>query len=797
MPEAPSRARIEFEGIVQGVGFRPFLNRLANEMELAGWVLNSSAGVLLELEGPQERLREYVRRVKAEAPPLSRILITRVRFLSAIGYQGFSIKPSRLDPDALTLLCPDVATCNDCLRELFDPADRRYRYPFINCTNCGPRYTIVHGLPYDRPQTTMSQFKLCPVCQAEYDTVVDRRYHAQPVACPDCGPQVWFEDPAGQCLGVDPISHAVELLRAGAVLAAKGIGGFHLACRADLDAPVLALRKRKQRSFFKPLAVMLADLETAHKLCEVDDVAAGWLTSSAAPIVLLRLKPGVAGNAISQYVAPNLQRLGIMLPYSPLHHILLAETGSPLVMTSGNLSDDPITADNTTARERLGGLVDGLLLHNRPILARCDDSVLAADTPGSCTMLRLSRGFTPFPVALPEDGPSVLAFGGDIKTTFAVSRGRFAFLSPHLGDADHVSTYAFFRETWEHYKKLFHLKPEAVACDLHPGYHSARWAGEVAAELGVPLYRVQHHHAHLAALLTEHGMTGPCPAIVADGTGYGADGSIWGGEVLWGDVRSFRRVAHLHPIQLPGGDAAAAEPWRIAIALLYAAAPEELTPYTKLLLSGGLEAKLHSQHPKRISALNNPHYAPPTTQEVALVIRMIETGTNIVSSTALGRLFDGVAALLGVTLHTNYEGQAPMELEALAEQAGPPEHDSPVGDEAGPVDGLDWRPWVKACVCSTQPAASLAYQLHQWVSGSFVNAVIHDEQAHASPVILASGGCMQNGLLMKLLTASCDAKAKQLVVHREIPAGDGGLALGVLRIAQTVHVAAGRGLHSP
>jgi hydrogenase maturation protein HypF len=788
--EPLARARIEFEGIVQGVGFRPFLHRVADELGLAGWVLNSSAGVLMELEGTRVRLDEYITRVKAEAPPLSRILTTRVRFLSILGYHGFTIKPSLHQADALTLLCPDVATCQDCLRELFDPLDRRFRYPFINCTNCGPRYTIVRGLPYDRPQTTMAGFPLCADCRREYENVNDRRYHAQPVACPVCGPRLWFETPDGMPQNVDPLAHSIALLQKGLVLAVKGLGGFHLACRADSDEAVLALRQRKKRSFFKPLAVMFPDLDAVQQLCEVDAAAVAWLTSPAAPIVLLQLKHGVAGAGISRYIAPNLRRLGVMLPYTPLHHLLLADLGKPLVMTSGNVSDEPLVSNNQTAREKLASFVDGLLLHDRPIHARCDDSVLAADSAGGCTMLRHSRGFTPFPIALPDAGPDVLAFGGDIKTTFAVNRGRFAFLSPHLGDADQIATYAFFRETWAHYQRLFGLQPDAIACDMHPGYYTARWAEELADELSLPLLRVQHHHAHLVALLIEHGLSGPHPAIVADGVGYGADGAIWGGELLYGEAKVCKRVAHLKPIMLPGGDAATREPWRIALALLHAAAPELLHSYAESLFSGELARSALIQMPWRISHGADPSYKPPTKYEVDLVLRMLETNVNVVLSTALGRLFDGFAALLGITLNTTYEGQAPMELEALADT-----YSGGLAAEAtnsyfhthDALTVLDWTSLVQYCASSQQSPQEKAYGFHRWVCDSFSAALELDQQTSGSQAVLATGGCMQNSLLKYLLSAACAKTNRRLVTHREIPAGDGGLALGVLRVAQAQH----------
>jgi hydrogenase maturation protein HypF len=776
------RARIEFEGIVQGVGFRPFLHRLAEESGLSGWVLNSSAGVLMELEGERPAIEEYVRRVREDGPPLSRVLVARVRYLAPLGFQGFTIRPSRKEENALTLLCPDVATCSDCLRELFDPADRRFCYPFINCTNCGPRYTIVRSLPYDRPQTTMAGFPLCPACEAEYRNVEDRRYHAQPVACAECGPTLWFETPEGERLSVDTISHAAGLLRDGKAVALKGLGGFHVACRADSDEAVLGLRRRKQRSFFKPLAVMLPSIDVARELCEVSGAAEEWLVSHIRPIVLLPLKPGAVPGKLSAFVAPNLDRLGVMLPYTPLHHLLLAETGLPLVMTSGNLSDEPIVADNDEARTRLSPLVDGLLLHDRPIHARCDDSVLTADDDGSCAVLRQARGFSPYPLALPEDGPSVLALGGDIKTTFAASRGHFVFVSPHLGDAEHLGTYSAFRETWEHYRTLFDLRPEAVACDMHPGYHTARWAEELAAELRVPLLQVQHHHAHLAALLAETGLRGPLPAIVADGTGYGTDGTTWGGELLYGDEAACERLAHLRTILLPGGDAAAREPWHIALSLLHVAAPERMSGYADDLLSGRLAERARGSAGYRVSDEPDPSYSRPRAADVRLVLSMLAAGVNLAPSSALGRLFDGIAALLGVTLRATYEAQAPMELEALL-SCGP----DPGAPEALPVvEGgvVDWAPFIQALARDPGDTAGWAWRFHHWVAQAFLASLAVDARAAGSSRVLASGGCMLNNTLRRLLRQGCAARGLSLVVHRDVPPGDGGLSLGVLRVAQ-------------
>ena len=772
------RGRIEFEGIVQGVGFRPALHRFALDLGLAGWVMNTSAGVLLELEGPRGLIEEFIRLVREEGPPLARVLVTRVRWLPLAGFAGFEIRGSEHLPGELTLLCPDVATCPDCLRELFDPADRRYRYPFINCTNCGPRYTIVKSLPYDRPATTMAGFPLCPDCAAEYADPADRRYHAQPVACAACGPRLWYKDASGELPG-DAITLATEALLAGRTIAIRGLGGFHLACRADDDDALLRLRRAKGRSFFKPLAVMVPTLDDARRICEVDDSAAELLASSLAPIILLPLRDSAEDTAVSRYAAPRLGNLGVMLPYTPIHHLLLREVGVPLVMTSGNLSDEPIITDNDAALDRLAGIADGFLLHDRPIHSRCDDSVLFSHPPVGQTVYRHSRGFTPFPIALPEGGPAVLALGGDIKTTFAASRDSFIFVSPHLGDAAHPATYAFLREAWEHYRSLFGLAPEVIASDSHPGYHTAQWAEELATEYGVPLVRVQHHHAHLAALLAEFNLSGPHTAIVADGTGYGADGTLWGGEVLTGDASSYTRNSHLRPIMLPGGDGAVREPWRIAMALIHGAQPDALDDYCALLTSGGLTERVAGEFPGRIPDSADPVWRPPDPADVRLVTGMLMSDTACTPSSALGRLFDGIAALLGVTIATTYEGQGPMELEALA--LSQPQVKLPIPISGG-GEVIDWGPLVRLLITRSHTSAQSSLILHRWTARAFLDRALR--HAPEGTPILATGGCLQNSLLRRLLEEGCNAAGRKLLTHRDIPPGDGGLAVGVLRIAQ-------------
>jgi hydrogenase maturation protein HypF len=773
--------RTEIEGIVQGVGFRPHLHRLATELDLAGWVLNTSSGVLLELEGPAACIDEFMLRARDEAPPLSRILVIRSIRLPSVGLSGFAIRPSIRHEDELTLLCPDVAVCGDCLRELFDPADRRYRYPFINCTNCGPRYSIVESLPYDRAATTMSEFEMCAECRAEFGDPRDRRYHAQPIACPRCGPRARYVSGEDSSERESALADTVALLLGGGIVAIKGIGGFHLACRADRDDVVLELRRRKRRSFFKPLAVMVRESQL-EELFVVSRESLALMQSPPSPIVLLPLRPEPDCCRLSEYVAPNLDRIGVMLPYSPLHHILLADCAVPLVMSSANLSDEPIIADNELALDRLRDICDGFLLHDRQIHARCDDSVIAPGEVEPPAMLRHSRGYSPFPLALQDDGPDILAFGGDLKTTFAASRGRFVFLSPHLGDGEHLETYSLFRATWDNYRSLFGLRPEAIACDLHPGYHTGRWAAELAQQYGIPLVRVQHHHAHMAALLAEYNLQGEQTAIIADGTGYGEDGTMWGGEVLRGSAAHCERLAHLRHIPLAGGDAAVKQPWRIALGLLHAAFPGAIPEYVARLIGKLTAPELHKQGSNEETAATSATVLPDTT-EVKAVIRMLDSGTNVVQTSALGRLFDGVAALLGICPVASYEGQAPMELEAVARLHGPEGLVPPSLPDGGQRGTIDWSGIVRECLKQSTVSKS-ARLFHAWAARQFLHAALAATAPNQPEQLLGSGGCFQNSLFCAELHRLCDKRGIALVRHSLIPPGDGGLALGSLLIAR-------------
>ncbi|MFN8377501.1 MAG: carbamoyltransferase HypF [Anaerolineae bacterium] len=626
------RQRLFVRGVVQGVGFRPFVYGLALRYGLAGFVGNSSAGVFIEVEGPPDALACFADALRGEPPPLAHIESVTLEDIATQGEDHFVIVHSEAQPGALTLVSPDIAVCDDCLRELFDPADRRYRYPFINCTHCGPRYTVIRGLPYDRPLTTMADFVLCPDCRREYEDPLDRRFHAQPTACPVCGPQVWLEV-AGErlCQRDDAILEAQRRLAAGEILAIKGIGGFHLACDATGDEAVARLRDRKGRAE-KPFAVMARDLDEVRSIARVSDAEAEILTSRARPIVLLEAVSG----AVSDLAAPGLNQIGVMLAYAPLHYLLL--DGRPLVMTSGNWSGEPIAYSDETARERLAPLADAFLMHNRPIEQPCDDSVVRVFR-GVALPVRRSRGYAPFPVSLPQSVPPLLAVGGELKNAFCLAQDDHAFLSSHIGDVETLETVDALERAVRHFERLYGIVPERIVCDLHPGYASSRWAEREAARRGIPLVRVQHHHAHIAGLMAEQGLHAaePVLGVCFDGTGYGTDGKIWGGEVLLTGKTGFRRLAHLKYVPLPGGDGAIRHPARAALAHLWAAG----VPWTDDL----------------------PPVVATTEAERRVLRRQLETGFNAPLTSSAGRLFDAAAALAGVRQIVTYEAQAAMEFE--------------------------------------------------------------------------------------------------------------------------------------
>ncbi len=769
-----SAVHIHITGIVQGVGFRPFVYGLAQRLGVTGWVRNTSAGVDILAEGGEPVLQRFAAELRSQAPPLAQIESLRVEAAAANGCQAFEILESEPIPAAFMPISADVATCPDCLRELFDPSDRRYRYPFINCTNCGPRYTIVTDIPYDRPNTTMAGFPLCADCAAEYHNPLDRRFHAQPVACAQCGPQIWLEYPVGQaegqadssaCIsGDEALLQAQKLLATGAVVAIKGLGGFHLACDAANAEAVERLRQRKLR-VDKPFALMMPDLETVRQHCRVSDEEAALLESRQRPIVILQRRPE---STIAAQVAPQQHTLGVMLPYTPLHHLLfaahpLAPGFTPpqaLVMTSGNLSEEPIATDNDEARRRLGGLADAFLMHNRPIRTRCDDSVARADLPAVPSLLRRSRGYAPSPLYLPWETPPLFAAGAELKNTFCLAREQRAFLSHHIGDLENFETLQAFEDGVQHMQRLFRVAPTAIAYDLHPNYLATRYALARAEREGLPALGVQHHHAHIAACLADNGLDGSQPALglAFDGTGYGEDGAIWGGEFLLADYQGFQRLAHLRYAPLPGGDAAIRRPARTALAFLWQcelAWEPELPPCQELCADERTLLRSQLEH-----AINSP----PTS--------------------SLGRLFDAAAALAGVRQRVNYEAQAAIEFEAMID---------PLETSAYPFELFGSDPIIidyTQCLHNLAqdalrgvPPSTIAARFHNGLANMALAVCLRLRQATGVRAVALSGGVWQNRALLRRVADGLQAQGFTLYTHQRVPANDGGLALGQAAIA--------------
>ncbi|HTW94563.1 MAG TPA: carbamoyltransferase HypF [Tepidisphaeraceae bacterium] len=744
----PRRA-IEIHGTVQGVGFRPFVYKLACDMGLGGFVRNSGGTVAIEVEGGQESLDHFLERVVREAPPLARIERLDWSPRDAVGEEGFRIDGSDGGIGHSIVIAPDVATCQECLAEVFDPGSRRYQYPFTNCTNCGPRLTIVLGAPYDRSRTTMAGFEMCAECRAEYENPADRRFHAQPIACPKCGPRLAVLDSKGISIETsDPMGWLAAALNAGKIAAIKGLGGYHLACDARNANAVGELRRRKQREE-KPFAVMAGDLAVAERLCEVSEAERELLVSARRPIVLLKRRPGIE---VAEGVAPRNPTLGLMLPYTPLHHLLMKQLeGVPLVMTSGNRSDEPIAYEEADALERLGGIADLFVVHDRPIHVRCDDSVTRI-VGGSESPIRRSRGYAPQPVGLPfVCSRPILAVGGQLKGTFALGSQQRAVLSHHLGDLDHLEAFNAFRRDIGLYENLFQVHPEVVAHDLHPDYASTRYA---LSRTGTTLVGVQHHHAHLASCMAEHGLKGNVIGVTFDGSGFGTDGAIWGGEFLVGGYEQFRRMAHLRYVPMPGGERAVREPWRMAMAHL-------------------MDAQTDCQ---------------PLANRVAgssrrTIARMMERRLNSPMTSSAGRLFDAAACLAGVRDTVSHEGQAAMELEWLAagtEDKG--EYPFEV-DETGTIDT---RPLIAALAKDANsglPAAVIARRFHTTMSQMVfrVNCLLRKATGHDRVVL--SGGVFMNELLVVETARRLSDAGFVVYCHRAVPPNDGGLSLGQLAVA--------------
>ncbi len=757
------RRRIQVRGVVQGVGFRPFVYNLARRYELRGWVCNTSSGVEIEAEGAPEAVDAFLRALTSEAPPLARIDAVEVQERSPNGDTAFEIRHSQAQPGRFQPISPDVATCDACLAEVMDPTDRRYRYPFTNCTHCGPRFTIIRDIPYDRPQTTMAAFTMCPDCQAEYDDPADRRFHAQPNACPKCGPHVWLAPAPGKALPPDlpedPIEGARALLARGWIVAIKGLGGFHLACDARDEAAVQRLRARKGR-VGKPFALMARDMDVVRALCYVSETEARLLLGRERPIVLLRARPG---NGIAPGVAPRQRNLGIMLPYTPLHHLLLLPgpgISDVLVMTSGNMSEEPIAFENEEALNRLAGLADAFLLHNRDIHMRCDDSVVRVFR-GAELPIRRSRGYAPYPVHLGDEAIPLLACGAELKNTFCLTRGSYAFLSQHIGDLENLETLKAYRQAVAHFERLFRVQPQALAYDLHPDYLATRYALERAEREGLPAVGVQHHHAHIAACLAEHQRSGPVIGVAFDGTGYGEDGAIWGGEFLIADLRGYQRAAHLAYVPLPGGDAAVRRTYRMAWSHLHHA---------------------FGEHPPEVPALR---HLDPTERRI--VARQITTGLNAPPTSSMGRLFDAVSALCGICLEATYEGQAAIELEMLADPAAEEAYDWPLPDEVAPWPwAIDPAPLIRAVVADVragEDVARIAARFHNAVARMVVDVCRRLRARTGLSEVALSGGVWQNVFLLERTLTGLEAAGFTVYTHRLVPPNDGGLALGQAAVA--------------
>ncbi|HTL29289.1 MAG TPA: carbamoyltransferase HypF [Tepidisphaeraceae bacterium] len=758
------RRSITVHGIVQGVGFRPFAYGLASRLGLGGFVRNQSGSVVIEIEGEADAVDQFLEELQTRPPPLAQINRIESEPTAVRGPTAFEIRSSETDTSAEVCLSPDIATCDECVTDLFDPSNRRFRYPFTNCTNCGPRLTIIKGAPYDRPLTTMASFEMCLACRAEYEDPRDRRFHAQPIACAACGPSLSLLDAGGRALPGDPLQETIAALRDGKIVAIKGLGGFHLACDANNHSAVRELRSRKHREE-KAFAVMVRDLVSAEILCDLDERERQLLRSRARPIVLARIR---AGAAVSPDIAPGGNpNLGLMLPYTPLHHLLMRDLGNEtLVMTSGNRSDEPIAYENDDALRRLSGIADLFLTHNRPIHVRCDDSVTrmwgTREAP-----IRRSRGYAPQPIALPiECGQPILAVGGQLKATFALGRASQAIVSHHLGDLDELSAFRAFERDIDLYQQSFALHPRIIAHDLHPDYASTRYAVRRRAEEGARLIAVQHHHAHMASCMAEHGLNEPVIGVSFDGTGYGLDGAIWGGEFLVGDLRNFRRAAHLRYVPMPGGEKAIKEPWRMALAYLADAEVECPTEFTRRL---------------------NP-IALKTARQA------IERRFNAPRTSSAGRLFDAVASLTGVRDFTEYEGQAAIELEwrALA-QADEQIYRYEIDSEEIPVDAnvlvpiqIDARPLIQGVVSDVIGGVNpsrIASRFHTTLCRMIGDVCIQLRQQSGIEKVVLSGGVFMNRLLSEGAEKDLSAKGFCTFRHQRLPANDGAISTGQLAVA--------------
>ncbi len=766
-----TRLRVIIRGAVQGVGFRPFVYRLAAEAELRGWVSNASQGVFIEVEGPKESLDAFLLRLGRDKPPRSSIHSLEASFLDPVGFTGFAIKESDESGPKTTLVMSDIATCPDCLREIFDISNRRYLYPFTNCTNCGPRFTIIEALPYDRPNTSMKKFPMCPACNREHQDPEDRRFHAQPNACPVCGPRVELWDAKGRQIAVhrQAIINAVKAIRAGNIVAVKGLGGFHLMVDARNEQSVRELRKRKNREE-KPMAIMVPTAEAAKALCTVSDLEERLLLSPEAPIVLLEKKPGVQSsrfqvqspgpatttlnpeprtlNLVAPSVAPNNPYLGILVPYTPLHHILMRDLGFPVVATSGNLSDEPICTDEHEALKRLNGMADVFLVHDRPIVRHVDDSIVRVML-GRELVLRRARGYAPLPVPVPAEEHSILAVGAHLKNTIALHTGGNAFVSQHIGDLATEESFSSFRAVINDFQKLYETQPAEIACDLHPDYLSTKFA----RASGIPIHEVQHHYAHVASCMAENELTGTVLGVSWDGTGLGTDGTVWGGEFLLTEGNSFKRAAMLRQFRLPGGEQAIKEPRRTAIGLLHGLYGDSVYGYTFL---------------QPIA-----HTPPPA---LTIIQQMLSKGVNSPITSSVGRLFDAVASITGLRQAIRFEGQAAMELEFVLAGIRCDESYTVEISEGKPLV-VDWAPMM----------FEIVEDLHENVAVGLISAKFHNTLAEIvlsvariirEPRVVLTGGCFQNKYLTERTIRRLESEGFKPYWHQRIPPNDGGIALG-------------------
>jgi len=754
--DALQRVRVSIHGAVQGVGFRPFVYRLATELGLTGWVSNSSQGVAIEAEGEFSRIADFLHRLEVEKPPRASIHGLEYWQLDPVGYERFEIRPSEAEGEKTVLVLPDIATCGDCLAEVLDPADRRYGYPFTNCTNCGPRFSIIEALPYDRANTTMRRFAMCDQCREEYENPSNRRFHAEPNACPRCGPRLELWDGEGKVLACreEALKNAAEAVRRGRILALKGLGGFQLVVDARDDEAVRALRRRKGRAE-KPFALMYPSLKTVEADCEVDDLERRLLCSPESPIVLLHRRgaeedgPRRGGFPIAPAVAPRNPYLGVMLPYTPLHHLFMRRAGCPVVATSGNLSEEPICTNEEEAPERLHGIADLFLVHNRPIARHVDDSIVRVML-GRELMLRRARGYAPLPIQVKGPLPPLLAVGGHLKNTIAASVGDMVFLSQHIGDLETVQAYDAFRRVTASFLDLYALQPVAIACDAHPDYLSSRFAERD----GLPVRRVQHHHAHVLACMGDNDLTGELLGVSWDGTGYGLDGTVWGGEFLQVTGTAFERVAHFRAFRLPGGETAVKEPRRAALGLLFEIFKDALFDMDELDPLGAFS-------PQALRVLHG----------------MLSRGVNAPRTTSAGRIFDAVASIAGLRQETQFEGQAAMELEYALEGVQTEETYPFHFREADAPQIIDWEPMVREILAQVRgriPAAHIAARFHNTLAEMIIAVA---RRARQERVVL-SGGCFQNRYLTERAVKRLQAEGFRPYWHQRVPPNDGGIALG-------------------